>query len=400
MAQHINNNKSSTLYSLKQKVTLSYWKDFHYKKSWKHKVFFGCNVVYKKYINTEILRCKERAILLYPENLIKHWQHEQALNGYFNFSLPGSENKHVHARIESIVPAADTHKPSSLNSNTITGLFIRHSTDVRSYTFKDVATGKTSTINSTPTHLFYVANRHKWMPVYKIAPEMKLMDSRGNIVSILCSDNHENSCGVPFHSGGITTVYNLVVQKRHHYFVGRQAVLVHNGCGDIHLKPNVIKRSDGKNEPEALKSMLTKLLVTEPMVRQSFHELLDTLIKKPTFNPDYQDISIAYKYNFDTAPFIAHIKAGVDRHNYLMEKSGLFNYKLNHQVRSFYNNMDMRRIIVDLNLVSDAQRTETIGYTCYEFEDLPSNQTELMYPKADYTLQDYMLYFRQSFLDY
>ena len=51
---------------------------------------------------------------------------------------------------------------------------------------------------------------------------------------------HTSHCGIPYHQGKKTWVYNVEVYQRHRYFVGKQHVLAHNPCGQEEIAEQTV----------------------------------------------------------------------------------------------------------------------------------------------------------------
>ena len=156
----------------------------------------------------------------------------------------------------------DTHiisiKPVAMNSqkpltgkgrNIVTGLFVQHAVNVRKYTFKEVTTGKTGTINATANHPLYVKNRSAFIPIEKVTGSDNLITETGQSVKLICQENRKDHCGVAYGDGQPLPVYNLQIANRHTYFVGKDyKILVHN-CTKKRKLPMQAKRKIGDSPP-------------------------------------------------------------------------------------------------------------------------------------------------------
>ena len=243
------NKKINTAKSWR-KINLIYSHDFTSQNYWSTPIPADCFFVFDSSAATgftfkPVLRCTEHISLLRSDATATHWQREQNQHGFFIFNLPDTGIHHVHARIKSILPSAPSLNGNSLtsesliskNDSTITGVFKRHSSNVKSWLFKTLSTGKLSTIHATPTHQFYVKYLNEWLPLSKITSDMTLIDSQNNTVSLVCHGKNKH-CGIPWHPGRMTTIYNIEVYKKHDYFAGEQMLLVHN-CGMGWLKSRI-----------------------------------------------------------------------------------------------------------------------------------------------------------------
>ena len=83
----------------------------------------------------------------------------------------------------------------------VTGIFIRHSTDVRQYQFISEKTKNISTINVTGNHRFYVKNRRAFIAVKNILPEDQLISATGDTIRVLCPIHTAGGCYQPYQQG-------------------------------------------------------------------------------------------------------------------------------------------------------------------------------------------------------
>ena len=127
----------------------------------------------------------------------------------------------------------------------IIGVYIHQTNDVRTYTFKD-AKGKLSILHATPVHPFYVKNLHVYLPISKVTNSMQLVGKNNEIIHLLCPKHKHVHCGIPYHKGKITTVYNIEVYQKHFYRVGNHAIKVHNGPCDPVSPDEIIRRFENK----------------------------------------------------------------------------------------------------------------------------------------------------------
>ena len=184
----------------------------------------------------DALRCRENIKLLMPASAINTWKQKQKKQqGYINVNdsekTESHKNTTTDAHIISIKPVAvNAQKPLAYKGrNIVTGLFMQHTVNVRRYTFKDITTGKTGTINATANHPFYVKNRSAFIPIEKVTNSDNLITETGQSVKLICPENRKNHCGLPYGDGQPRPVYNLQIAHRHTYFVGKNyKILVHN----------------------------------------------------------------------------------------------------------------------------------------------------------------------------
>ena len=302
-----------------EKVVLVYFHDFPHQ----HKnlpgspdCFFVPDLSAASYsVGKSIWRCRERISLLRPDTFINRWKREQDINGAVDFSLPCSGINHVAAYIESVSSIEHNTLPvssDSAGSEVVTGIFLRHSMNVRTYTFESIATGQLSKINATPEHRFYVKNRHAWIPLYKIEAGMIMTDKHNQPVRLLCSNDQRGHCGVPLHPGEITTIYNLEVYKKHVYFAGRRSLLVHNMYYDD-IYP--------ERPPDSLQAISIRKLA-QPFVSTSYKQMLKELFQT--------------KINscFDGSPpifFRGEIDKLIKSYNQRVKNCGLVPYELGYE---------------------------------------------------------------------
>ena len=180
-----------------------------------------------------VLRCKEQIHLLRPDSVVQNWKKNQTKNGFIKMSLPEFGLTYVKAKITKITAIAagklQLYAMQHKNTDQVTGKFIRHSTNVRKYRFKEEKTGRIITINATDNHLFYVKNKHAFVPVKDISLIDQLITKTGGQIRLLCSDNRRHNCGhKTAQFAQPTPVYNLEIRLQHTYFVTDTAILVHN----------------------------------------------------------------------------------------------------------------------------------------------------------------------------
>ena len=276
-------------------------------------------------IGKSIWRCRERISLLRPDTLINRWRREQGTNGAIDFSLPYSGIYHVAAYIKSVSSIANNVLPVrsiSAGTEVVTGIFLRHSMNVRTYTFESISTGQTSEINATPEHLFYVKNRHAWIPLYKITSDMVLTDNHNHSVKLHCFYHRQGYCGVPLRPGEVTVIHNLEVHKKHVYFAGRQSLLVHNIY--YHgLYPEA--------EPESLESMVIRKMA-RPLVSASYQTMLEELFEHK-INARFDSGTISSVFRKEISELMDRV---VRRYNQRMRRYRLVPYELAYTFNHHY----------------------------------------------------------------
>ena len=320
-------NKKMNMPESLRKINLIYSHDFTNQNYWNTPIPADCFFMFDSSAATgftfkPVLRCIEHISLLRSDATATHWQREQNQHGFFMLNLPDTGIHHVHARIKSILPSVYPLNGNPLisgsliskNNSTVIGVFKRHSSSVKSWLFKTLSTGKLSTIHATPTHQFYVKYLNEWLPLSKITSDMTLIDSQNNTVSLVCNHSRQH-CGIPWHPGRITTIYNLKVYKKHDYFAGEQMLLVHNCGGNTSFKSKFV----------ALFSLLDQEL--EPKnenidARELWHN------NKLNFQDASNEITrilrnnIDARYNSDN-DFFSSVEKAVETYNHKMQESGL-----------------------------------------------------------------------------
>ena len=115
-----------------------------------------------------------------------------------------------------------------LDTGWVTGTFTRHSQNIRQYTFIDKAIGRITRVNATPNHRFYVKNKHRFIAAYDLSVADRLVTAVGQEVRLLCLGKRKKQCSHSFHPKELTQVFNLEINNQHIYFVGENAIEVHN----------------------------------------------------------------------------------------------------------------------------------------------------------------------------
>ena len=208
---------------------ITYHRDFPYKKSYDKKQIKDCYKFYKK-MGEKVLRCRERIVLLRPLKVIASWLDRQEKSGYLNFSVKDMDIHNVHSHIKLIKLYSDQFKQASAHGkykSMVTGLFMRHTFDVKNYTFITKKTNKISKMNVTSNHLFYVKNKNIFIPISQVSSEDLLINKTGDLISLAVAGSHIKHSSYLDNNKPIV-VYNLELSTRHTYFVGEQYILVHN----------------------------------------------------------------------------------------------------------------------------------------------------------------------------
>ena len=192
---------------------------------------------------------------------------QQNRKGYFLFTVTEFGIKAVKAHIATVKDFSgriSIHNNYSVHNNhlahnnhlvqnnyrgtdLVTGTFTRYTTNIKTYLFKSAKAHSLSSINATPEHAFYTVNRRAFIPISKITPMDTLINSQGEKLRLVCSNGRVRNCGTPYGHRQLMPVYNLEVNRSHHYFAGKNHILVHNGCFDDYLRNHL----EGKSPKEA-----------------------------------------------------------------------------------------------------------------------------------------------------
>ena len=218
-----------------EEVDFIYYDNFPYKSSYANKTIADCKKASNSNSNSNkiaILRCTEHMHLLRPKTRVRQWQKEQKRQGWVPVTIKEFGIDNVHGHITAIKPTSvnTTHlNIKQSHHSPVIATFVRHVLEVRTYTFKDLKTGKLSKVTATPNHKFYVANKKEFESIQAISSKDQLVSATGHQVQLVCGSDKENHCGTNYGVKGVpVTVYNLEVYRQHRYFVGKEQLLVHN----------------------------------------------------------------------------------------------------------------------------------------------------------------------------
>ena len=242
-ASSLHRHKSPAMTESWSEIEMVYYRYFpnagihHYKSAGE------CTLLYKRIKKDalkipDVLRCTEHIKLLMPKSAINTWKQNH-------------KNNTTDTHIVSIKPLIVNSQKllAGKGVNMVTGLFVQHAVNVRRYTFKEIKTGKTGTINATANHPFYVKNRSAFIPIEKVTDSDNLITETGQSVKLICSENRKDHCGIPYGDGQPQPVYNLQIANRHTYFVGKDhKILVHN-CRGERTRPIQTLRKVGDPPP-------------------------------------------------------------------------------------------------------------------------------------------------------
>ena len=231
----------------RQEIDLVYYKVFPVHTFLRHTDVPGCTVKpvtgsirNKKHYS--VLICKEKVNLLRNKKTVALWQKENRLHGFILLDMSEMGLHYVKSHIIAVKRALkfnDNNISYLVNKQIkhydsvrpVTGVFIRHVTNIRKYLLKNNRTGRIIAVNATPEHRFYVSNRQAFIPIAEVSPSDRLITDTGDEVRIIADvkgreRKQQNDKG--HYSERLTTVYNLEVSEKHTYFVSDLRVFVHN----------------------------------------------------------------------------------------------------------------------------------------------------------------------------
>ena len=213
-----------------EELHIIYYHYFPWRASYLHTDHEGC-IRFQKNAGKKsitVLKCMEQLKLLVSAQTAREWLFMQRRQGYFSLTISQLGVHRLHAHI--LTAQLSRFHPRSLQTGIITGISSRHVTDVKKYFIKNRQTDTVTAITVTPDHLFYAVNRHAFIPIKEISADDIFITRDGYRAGLVCHAGERNHCGIPWHRGEVTLVYNLEVNQEHQYFAGRDGLLVHNIC--------------------------------------------------------------------------------------------------------------------------------------------------------------------------
>ena len=169
--------------------------------------------------------CWEKIYLLRPLSEVASWHKEQ---GHLKLKFSAFKINHIRAKITSFHILKNAPDLSAGDHMPVTGIFITHAPVVEQYRFRHISTGRISTIRATPDHPFYLQNSGSFVPVAQLSSAGNLLNSRNEIVRIICPADHTANCGTSRYTSLPAQVYNLEIYKKHAFYAGNEKILVHN----------------------------------------------------------------------------------------------------------------------------------------------------------------------------
>ena len=213
-------------------VTLNYWQQINGFFGFNEKLPDDCKIKIKIKItnNKRTIFCPAWIKILINKKQLLSWQQQQKKNGFINLYLPKIGILHEKAKITKIKKI--THKaPTNKNQHLVTVVYMRYAR-VLKYKIKDIDTGKTGEITTTPEHKFYETTYKKFMAISKLGSDNTIANASSHHLKIICTNRQNNCDTTPLIS--LQKVYNIQVDKVHNYFVGNMKALVHNGCDEYY----------------------------------------------------------------------------------------------------------------------------------------------------------------------
>ena len=169
------------------------------------------------------------AMILRPDRFIQAHRLKAGYTYRLNLRAFGMPNARV--MITAIHPLTRGITVSK-TSKPVIGIYSYKTNDVQRFLFKNEKGGMT-VIHATPLHLFYVYSIKGYLPLNRITSSMKLLDKNNQFISLICPKGREYDCGKEEQPDKTITVHNIEVYRVHHYFVGKQSILVHNACESL-----------------------------------------------------------------------------------------------------------------------------------------------------------------------
>ena len=223
-------------------VHIVYNQDFPYKQNYNKQKIKECKKIYiSPALNNQtetkktvpVLRCVEHIKLLRPDKIARQWLKTQNKKHFFPLTLSTFNFVNIHARITAIHPIKSENQRHFLHNGQtkiVTGQFERHTINIKRYTFRNIETGKITTVNATPEHPVYVKNRATFVPMDLLLNTDHLLNNAGQEIRLICRGNHTQHCSESLHNNIPLPVYNLEIDHSHTYFISDIRLLVHNVC--------------------------------------------------------------------------------------------------------------------------------------------------------------------------
>ena len=176
---------------------------------------------------------RNHASILRPDRFIQAHRLSSGYTYRSNLSTFGMPDARVMiTAIHPLTRANQCHKIALSKKKPVIGIYRYKTNNVQKFQFKNEK-GEVSVIHATPSHLFYVYSIKGYLPLNKITSSMKLLDKNNQFISLICPTGKKDDCGKKEQPDKVVTVHNIEVYRGHHYFVGKQSILTHNGCESL-----------------------------------------------------------------------------------------------------------------------------------------------------------------------
>ena len=258
-------------------VKIAYNNDFPYSKIYENRNIEGC---YKFHLteNNAVLRCREYVSIIRLGGVLKKWLELQQKGKKNIFSLNEFGILNAKAKIVSVQPANWFVKELmrvKKGNNIVSGVFIRHTTDVRKYGFMRKGNNEIAYINATKNHPFYVRNRDKFVSVNRISATDLLINDDGKGFLLHSRSDLKEDKKLNTHIPRV--VYNIELHSNHTYFVGKQKIFVHNTCDfEIYIRrlhqQNLVYYQDGRGLRIGVKKDQLYLLAYTDKEKEKFRQ--------------------------------------------------------------------------------------------------------------------------------
>ena len=177
---------------------------------------------------------RNHASILRPDRFIQAHRLSSGYTYRSNLSTFGMPDARVMiTAIRPLTRARPCHGITlSKKSKPVIGTYSYKTNNVQKFLFENKK-GGIAFIHATPSHLFYVYSIKDYLPLNKITSSMKLLDKNNQFISLICPKGKKDDCGKKEQPDKAITVHNIEVYRGHHYFVGKQSILAHNGCESL-----------------------------------------------------------------------------------------------------------------------------------------------------------------------
>ena len=225
------------------------------------------------------------ASLLRPNSFIQ--QNNIAIGNHIRLNAPGFIAPDTPVNITAIHSLYKDSQcirwKSSGSYQPVIGIYSYQTDKVQKFMVKKDS-GHITVIHATPSHPFYVYDLNRYLPVSRITPLMKLINEKGQFISLVCSKGKDHDCGINGPAKKIFTVYNIEVYQKHDYFIGKTCILVHNMC-------------DLPYQAESLKNLAYRAIIKECLTEKIIRvgKIIDRLHVEGVRPDTHEKISAAVR---------------------------------------------------------------------------------------------------------